>query len=232
MYAALLDALGVDRCVVVGISGGGPSSYAFAVEHPTRCSGLVLCCAVAGGLMTPPRGMRALAAVPGLWRAAATLGRVQLRRRLTDEQATLADMRRGLSPLEDARLDSDERMRADLLAFAADRAVALRGAGLRNDTLQFLAASRAAPTGSCAVEVPVHVLHGDADVVVPVTHAEHYSRLVPAATVEVLAGHGHALPLTIRDRLAAVVRQMSVARVAATPEAPARRAAARLPSHD
>ena len=32
LYAALLDALGLDRAVVLGISGGGPSAYAFAPD--------------------------------------------------------------------------------------------------------------------------------------------------------------------------------------------------------
>lgn len=219
LYVALLDRLGIDRSVVVGISGGGLSSYVFAVDHPARCAGLVLCCAVAGHLMAPPRAMRSLAAVPGVWRVAATLGRAQLRRRLRDEQAVIDDLRGGLSPTENQRLDEDPRMRADLLAFATDRAAALRGAGLRNDTRQFLAASRSAALPWPHPDLPVHVLHGDADVVVPATHAEHYGRAIPTATVELLAGHGHALPLTIRDRLAEVVRAM-----ASTPAAPARAA--------
>lgn len=232
MYAALLDALEIDHCVVVGISGGGPSSYEFAVQHPTRCFGLVLCCAVAADLMVPPRGMRVLAAVPGAWRAAAALGRVQLRRRLADQNATLVDMRRGLSETERALLDADARMRVDVLAFAADRAVALRGAGLRNDTRQFLAASRRVAVTGPAIDLPVHVLHGDADVVVPVAHAKHYAKLIPGATVELLPGHGHALPITTRDRLAEVVRSMAAAPAPAVSAAPVPRAAPTMPSHD
>jgi pimeloyl-ACP methyl ester carboxylesterase len=208
VYVALLDALDADRAVVVGISGGGPSSYAFAALHPQRCAGLVLCCAVADGLITPPRGMRALAAVPGLWRAAATLGRAQLRRRLGDADAMLTELRRGLSPAENERLDADPRMRADLLAFGADRAAALRGAGLRNDTRQFLAGMRRGSNASPSPTVPVHVLHGDADSVVPVAHATHHGETIADAVVEILPGHGHALPLTTRDRLAEVVRSM------------------------
>ena len=41
-HAALLDAIGVNRAVVVGLSGGGPSSLHFALRHADRCRGLVL----------------------------------------------------------------------------------------------------------------------------------------------------------------------------------------------
>jgi pimeloyl-ACP methyl ester carboxylesterase len=229
-YVALLDALDLgrdrDRAVVVGISGGGPSSYAFAARHPQRCAGLVLCCAVADGLLTPPPAMRALAAVPGLWRAAATVGRARLRRR-TDDDAMLAELRRGLSPAEAAQLDTDARLRADLLAFGADRAAALRGTGLRNDTRQFLAGARGRSPAVPSPRVPVHVLHGDADTVVPVAHARHHGGAVADAIVEILPGQGHALPLTTRDRLAEVVRSMCATPAPTATAAPRRPAAAR-----
>lgn len=228
---ALLDALRLDgetdRAVVVGISGGGPSSYAFAALHPQRCAGLVLCCAVADGLMTPPAAMRALAAVPGMWRAAAAVGRAQQRRRLANDDTTLAELRRGLSPSENERLDADARMRADLLAFGADRAAALRGTGLRNDTRQFFAGARGRSPQLPSPRVPVHVLHGDADTVVPVAHATHHGDAVAGAIVEILPGHGHALPLTTRDRLAEVVRSMAAAPAPATSAAPPRPGRAR-----
>ena len=224
-YVALLDALDIERAVVVGISGGGPSAYAFATEHPSRCDGLVLCCAVASHLVEPPRPMRVLAAVPGLWRLAAAVGRARLRRQLADEDAVVADLRRGLSPMESALLDDDPRMRADLLAFGADRAAALSGVGLRNDTLQFGDAHRRGPAPwPVRVTLPVHVLHGDADTVVPLVHATQYGDAIPGAVVELLAGHGHALPLTIRDRLAEVVRKMCARDGAARSAAPPPRA--------
>lgn len=46
LYAALLDALGIDRAGVLCWSGGGPSSYRFAVRHPDRVTSLVACAAV------------------------------------------------------------------------------------------------------------------------------------------------------------------------------------------
>ncbi len=41
-YAQLLDSLGIDRAVVVGISAGAWSSMQFAIRHPERCRALVL----------------------------------------------------------------------------------------------------------------------------------------------------------------------------------------------
>lgn len=40
--AAILDAEGIERVVVAGHAGGGPTAVAFAAEHPKRTEGLVL----------------------------------------------------------------------------------------------------------------------------------------------------------------------------------------------
>ena len=45
-YAALLDALKIDRAALIGISGAGPSAICFAGLYPQRCAGLILLCAV------------------------------------------------------------------------------------------------------------------------------------------------------------------------------------------
>lgn len=41
-YAALMDALGIARCAIIGVSAGAPSAMQFAIRHPHRCSALVL----------------------------------------------------------------------------------------------------------------------------------------------------------------------------------------------
>ncbi len=41
-HAAVLDALGIQRCPVLGVSAGGPSAVQLALRHPDRVSALVL----------------------------------------------------------------------------------------------------------------------------------------------------------------------------------------------
>lgn len=72
MALALLDALGVQRALVVGHSAGGNLAAHFALQHPERVQGLVLVDALLaqGG---PPAFVGWFVSLPLVWRAA-TLG--------------------------------------------------------------------------------------------------------------------------------------------------------------
>ena len=48
-YKTLLDNLGIDKIIVVGVSAGGPSATQFANDYPDRCSALILISAVSMG---------------------------------------------------------------------------------------------------------------------------------------------------------------------------------------
>ena len=202
LYAALLDALGIDRAVVLGISGGGPSSYAFAATHPERCQGLLLCCAVTPHLMTPPATMLRLAAVPGVWRAVAGAARLVARYggEKPPDLSVFTSVERTLA--------ADPQVLRDLQRFEAERPETLRGAGLRNDTRQLAAQHEIAWPATASV--PTVVLHGDADVVVSMPHAEAFAAAVPGARLEVLGGYGHAVPLFARARVAQLLRELLV----------------------
>src|SRR5215831_5703101 len=41
-HACLLDALGISRAAIMGVSAGGPSTIEFALRHPDRCAAMVL----------------------------------------------------------------------------------------------------------------------------------------------------------------------------------------------
>ena len=53
-YAFLLDALEIDRAIVIGLSAGGPSALQFALNYPDRCAGLIMLSAISHRLATIP----------------------------------------------------------------------------------------------------------------------------------------------------------------------------------
>lgn len=203
LYAALLDTLGIDDAVVLGISGGGPSSYAFAAGYPQRCRGLLLCCAVQPSLFDPPAKLVRLAAIPGAWRAVAAL--IRLVARFSGDRPT--DLS-ALTETERALTEQPEVLR-DLGRFEAERPLTMRGSGLRNDARQIIGFTGSAwPAGASVRTV---VLHGDADEVVPPSHAQAYAATIPGTRLEVLSDYGHAVPLFARTRVAALLRELLAA---------------------
>ena len=62
-YAALLDALGLEKAAIIGASGGSPSALQFALRHPERCSALILMSAIARRPPTLPPFFRAVLAM-------------------------------------------------------------------------------------------------------------------------------------------------------------------------
>lgn len=55
-FAALLDALKIDKIAVIGGSGGGPSAIEFAAAYPERCISLVLEAAITMRIVAPKPG--------------------------------------------------------------------------------------------------------------------------------------------------------------------------------
>lgn len=208
LYAAVLDELGIDDVTVVGISGGGPSSVAFAQRHPDRTRRLVLLCALTSHLIPIPAYARAGVRVPGAFRVGAAFELRRDRRFVADPPALLEWHRKGMTPSELARLDADASIGAGIHRFYADRAAAPSWhAGMRNDVRQLLRARTPAPTDRIAA--PVVVVHGDADTVVSPAHAEHHATAIAGADLHIIEGAGHGLPLVHRDTVTTLLRETS-----------------------
>jgi pimeloyl-[acyl-carrier protein] methyl ester esterase len=60
-----------------------------------------------------------------------------------------------------------------------------------------------------ALEIPVRLLHGERDEVIPVAAAAALSERIPGARLTVLPGHGHALPRTAPGEVAALLRELA-----------------------
>ncbi len=206
-YAAVLDALGVERTAIVGVSGGGPSSIAFAAMHPERTSALVLVCAVAPHMLDVPSSTRMAARVPAVPQLVAPVVRAFGRRRLANPDPVRVQLQKSLTPDEYVRADADGSITADLVRHAMSHLEAPPGlSGMRNDLRQFDRAKRqGAPTFD--VGAPTLVLHGDADPVVGVDHARFHASALHDAKLTIYEGAGHLVVMTRRAEASAAISE-------------------------
>jgi pimeloyl-ACP methyl ester carboxylesterase len=186
----VLNALGVARAHVVGVSMGGMIAQILAARHPDRVLSLTSIMSSSGrrGLPGPTRAARA-----ALMRPPPHPHDLE---RLVSHMAGV--FRVIGSP---AYPTAEQQMRARLAA-------AIR----RNVCSSGVARQMAAIVASgerCAllktIERPTLVIHGAADPLVPVACGIDTARLVPGARLEVIEGMGHDLPAQLIERLLALI---------------------------
>ncbi|MDH6704996.1 pimeloyl-ACP methyl ester carboxylesterase [Kitasatospora sp. MAA19] len=188
--ALLLDAAGIGRAVVGGLSMGGYVALAFARRHPDRLAGLLLANTRATADTDAVRANRE--------RIAAAVTARDSVRLLLDEQVAAGQ----LGPDSGHLLD---RVQA-LVAAAPPAAVAWaqRAMAVRPDALDVLAGLR----------VPVAVVAGAQDPLVAPQEAELMVRARPDAELTVIPGAGHLSALEAPEAFDTAVRDL-LARVAA-----------------
>ena len=169
--AAVLDAAGVERAHVYGISMGGMIAQELALNHPERVRSLILGCTACGGssavaaapvvmqtlmaraTMTPEEGAEAM--VPFIYSAATPRTRI-------DEDLAI---RRRTFPQAAGYL---AQIQAIVAWSAADRIANLR--------------------------VPALVLHGEADRLVPPENGRILARKIPGARLTLFENASHIYP--------------------------------------
>jgi pimeloyl-ACP methyl ester carboxylesterase len=172
----LLDALGVSSAHIVGASMGGFIAQLIAVNHPDRVRTLTSIMSGLGGEDAVPASAEvttALTAQPPAGREA------------------MIEWGVGISRLIGSPAYFDEERVRAMRARAIDRSVSLAG------VLRQFAAILAAPSRREALsrlKVPVLVIHGDADPLVPVENGRRTAAAVPGARLLIVPGMGHDLP--------------------------------------
>ncbi|WP_406203138.1 alpha/beta hydrolase [Kitasatospora sp. NBC_01560] len=182
--ALLLDAAGIDRAVVGGLSMGGYVALAFARRHPDRLAGLLLANTRATADTAAARANRERI-------AAAVLAR--------DSVRLLLDEKTAAGQLGPASLHLVDRVQG-MIAAAPPAAVAWaqRAMAARPDGLDVLAGLR----------VPAAVVAGEEDGLVPLAEAELMVRARPDAELTVLPGVGHLSALEAPEAFDAAVRRL------------------------
>jgi pimeloyl-ACP methyl ester carboxylesterase len=205
--AALLDAIGADRFLTVGWSGGGPHALASAALLPGRC----LAAATIGGVA--PYDAEGLVWQDGMAEeniqefAAAAAGEGPLTEFLTEFEQMLAQVRGEDVSGALGGLVSEVDRRALTDDFAEYTAGLFRGAlstgiaGWRDDDLAFVKDWGFDPA---AITVPVIIWHGEQDRMVPFAHGRWLAAEVPGAAAHLEPEEGHLSPVLNRfDAVAA-----------------------------
>lgn len=185
--AALADALGLDRFLVAGHSSGGPYAVACAALLPERVS--------AGVILAGVTDM----GWSGAWRGYNDMEGELMR--ISDEATAIAwcverfgEDGSGFFAAADFKLaEQDEAFFTDeqiARKLAPARAEAFRQ-GVIGYAQDIVIQGQPWPFDPSAIGVPIDVVHGDSDAVVPLAHSRHTAELIPGANLRVLPGHGH-----------------------------------------
>src|SRR5437879_495533 len=190
--AGLLDALGVPAAHVVGASMGGFIAQLVALNHPDRVLTLTSIMSGPNGddqvqpttegsgvLMAPAPDTREERIAMGVWARQALLGPADP----FDE------------PHERARVTR-----------AVDRAYHPAGFGRQLGAV-IVARGRLERLGS--VSVPTLVIHGDADILVPVENGRRVAAAVPGARLMEIEGMGHDLPRRVWPQVADAIASLA-----------------------
>lgn len=196
-HACLLDALGVDRVGIVGLSAGGPSSLQFALRHPERCAALVMLSAVSQADGPRPffedLALRLMLTMDlPYW-----LMMTGARPTLVSALGVTREAQAGLSA-ENAALVSE--------ALEIMLPISLRRAGILLD-MTLPDAVNQYPLGQIAA--PTLVVHAEDDALVRFHHAEHTASAIPgASTVFVQTGghFGYTFNSSVQSEVAAFLR--------------------------
>jgi pimeloyl-ACP methyl ester carboxylesterase len=178
----LLDALGIGKAHILGMSMGGCIAQEIAIEHPERTRSLILAATTAAPGASPML-MNTLTA----WTAA---------------------MKEGVSPKTMARMqlpyvvtsrffDQPEMVALFVDAMAANPCQPRAYACQRQTE-----ASTAQDTRAQLKQIvaPTLVLAGKEDIMLPVRHSEELAALIPGARLVVLEGGAHGFSIEIADK--------------------------------
>lgn len=183
----LLDGLGIARAHVCGASMGGMIAQRLADLAPDRVKSLTLMTTSSGSRKLPGPSLkvrRALIARPAYPKSIASIVEHYVKQDgLTGSPAYPASK----AHLREFFTTSVERSHRP--AGAARQLMAIVGDGDRTNILH-------------GIQIPTHVIHGAADVLVPVQAGRDLAARIPGATLDIVDGMGHDLPHELWSRYA------------------------------
>ena len=190
--AALLDALGIPAAHVVGASMGGFIAQLVALDHPEHVLTLT-------SIMSGPNGEDQVRPTPEanavLLAPAPETREEQIALGLLAKRTLLGPADPYDEPYEQARIER-----------AIDRAY--HPLGFMRQLQAILAAKSRLPRLS-TLDIPVLVIHGDADILVPVENGRKVAAAIPGATLLEIEGMGHDIPKRVWGQVADAIADLA-----------------------
>lgn len=186
----VLDALGLRSAHVCGASMGGMVAQHLAAQHPARVRSLTLMMTSSGSRKLPGPSLRVRRALmsrpskPGV-------------------DAAVAQTKSLLQVIGSPAFPADADMLDQRLRASMHRA--LRPAGVVRQ-LAAVAADGDRSALLARITAPTHIIHGQADVLIPVAAATDLHRRIDGATLDLVPGMGHDLPDALLSRFADAIK--------------------------
>ena len=173
---SVVDALGLGKVHVMGLSMGGMIAQVLAIEHPDR---LLTMTSVMSNSGEPDYGQSTPNAMRLLTGPAAT-----------DRESFVASWIEGLHEWGSPEFADEARWRADAER-AFERSFHPSGSGR-----QFLGVRSSKPRADAlrSVHIPTLVIHGDKDTLIDQSGGRRVAELIPGARFELVEGMGHDYP--------------------------------------
>ncbi|HEU4429891.1 MAG TPA: alpha/beta hydrolase [Myxococcota bacterium] len=198
----LLDVLGLDDVTVVGWSYGGGTALVAAHQGAPRIGRLVLVgsLGVGGDAGMPPRAVLALSSLVFRWVHAVPPAGIAVQRAMSAQAFSEQPMPASWLP----SLTANMVQAKTFAAFSAEGA----------------AIDQAHLPDSAGLDLPILVIHGDGDRLVPIAVGRTLARNNPRAELEEIPGGSHMLPITHAQLLADRIASFSAPPPADEPASP------------
>ncbi len=173
----LLDALGIRKAHICGMSMGGMIAQTFAIRHPSRVLSLISIYSTTGNPEVPqpkPEVTGLLIAPPP-----------------QEREACIEHMLGVFKTIAGSGFPVDEQWTRRIMAESFDRCFYPQGMG--RQLVAILAQENRVPA-LAKVTAPTLVVHGTDDPLVPVEGGKDTARAIPGAQLMLIEGMGHDLP--------------------------------------
>jgi pimeloyl-ACP methyl ester carboxylesterase len=201
----LLDALGIKKAHIVGVSMGGMIAQLVAADHPEHTFSLTSIMSTSGNPAMPfPAKPEALAKMPKPAPA-------------SDDEAIIANAFKAVQVMAGPVYPPDEKRVRDLVARSMKRS-SDRGGMARHNALSALGLFVDRRPKLKTIKAPSVVIHGTEDPLMSIEGGKDTAANIPGAELRIIPGMGHDLPIplakTIDDAIASAAVRATGAKTA------------------